>query len=323
MKKLKIITLVMMFAFLTTISGNVIADETIATPNQLIVFKINHSSYYTQEIGSSEVKSVQMDAAPFIKDSRTFVPVRFLGNALGVSDSNIAWDSAARKATLQGKLELTIGSKTMQKDGVPISMDVAPMIVNPGRTMLPARWVAEGLGFEVGWDAERQLVIAYPKGQPQPDLKAVLDELVKLENPGKLPVQNGQPGSKYNQLSAEKVAELKALPYLSTPELEMGDPRVYKALDCDDTYKGLLDKMELKPGQSFYSSKELMYMLDGVPGGSGNDYALRGVLQIVNSDGNIAERDVTAYAFYGGSSRQLEWGWHPVCFLDTRTLEGI
>ena len=196
-------------------------------------------------------------------------------------------------------------------------MDVAPMIVNPGRTMLPARWVAEGLGFEVGWDAERQLVIAYPKGQPQPDLKAVLDELVKLENPGKLPVQNGQPGSKYNQLSAEKVAELKALPYLSTPELEMGDPRIYKALDCDDTYKGLLDKMELKPGQSFASSKELLY-IDGL-----HAHAVRGVLQTTNPDGSITEKDVKARAFYGGSSRQPEWGWHKVNFFDVRTGEGI
>lgn len=184
MKKLKIITLVMMFAFLTTISGNVIADETIATPNQLIVFKINHSSYYTQEIGSSEVKSVQVDAAPFIKDSRTFVPVRFLGNALGVSDSNITWDNTARKATLKGKskLELTIGSKTMLKDGQKSVMDVAPLIANPGRTMLPARYVAEGLGFKVDWDAESQLVIAYPEGQTKPDL-TVIKTKMGIETP--------------------------------------------------------------------------------------------------------------------------------------------
>lgn len=174
----------MMFAFLTTISGNVIADETIATPNQLIVFKINHSSYYTQEVGSSEVKTVQMDTAPFIKDSRTFVPVRFLGNALGVSDSNITWDNNARKATLQGKskLELTIGSKMMLKNGQKSEMDVAPLIANPGRTMLPARYVAEGLGFKVDWDAESQLVIAYPEGQPKPDL-TVIKTKMGIETP--------------------------------------------------------------------------------------------------------------------------------------------
>ena len=313
MKKLKIITLVMMFAFLTTISGNVIADETIATPNQLIVFKINHSSYYTQEIGSSEVKSVQVDAAPFIKDSRTFVPVRFLGNALGVSDSNITWDNTARKATLQGKskLELTIGSKMMTKDNQSSIMDVAPMITN-SRTMLPARYVAEGLGFKVEWDAVNQLVVAYPEGQQKPDMTAIL---AKVNSTGQ-EIQTGQQGSKYNQLSAEKVAELKALPYLDPPEMAMGDPQVYSALDCNNTYKGLLDKMELKAGQSFYSSKELLY-IDSL-----DYYTVRGVLQ-TSLNGNITEIDVEARAFYGGSSMQKEWGWHPVFFSDPRTAEAV
>jgi len=152
---------------------------TFADSNKIIVFKIGHSSYYTQEIGSSEVKTVQMDTAPFIKDSRTFVPVRFLGNALDVSDSNITWENSARKAVLQGKskLELTIGSKTMQKDGQKSEMDVAPLIADPGRTMLPARYVAEGLGFKVDWDAENQLVIAYPEGQSKPELENILKKI--------------------------------------------------------------------------------------------------------------------------------------------------
>ncbi len=154
------------------------ADETIATQNKLIVFKINHGSYYVQDIGSTDVSTVQMDTAPFIKDSRTFVPVRFLGNALGVSDSNISWDNNARKAALQGKskLELTIGSKTMLKNNQPSVMDVAPMIAN-SRTMLPARYVAEGLGFKVEWDAVNQLVVAYPEGQQKPDMAAIKAKL--------------------------------------------------------------------------------------------------------------------------------------------------
>lgn len=181
MKKLKIFAVAIMLAFLVSGNYNVKADETITTPNKLIVFKINHNSYYTQDIGSTEVKTVKMDTAPFIKDSRTFVPVRFLGNALGVSDSNIAWDNSARKAVLQGrsKLTLTIGSETMQKNNENIVMDVAPLIANPGRTMLPARYVAEGLGFKVEWDAEKQLVIAYPEGQPRPDIEAILKEINK------------------------------------------------------------------------------------------------------------------------------------------------
>jgi len=215
---------------------------------------------------------------------------------------------------LQGKskLELTIGSKMMTKDNQSSIMDVAPMITN-SRTMLPARYVAEGLGFTVDWDATNQLVIAYPEGQQKPDMTAILEKI----NPTMQELQKGTQGSKYNQLSAEKVAELKALPYLSTPELEMGDPKVYTALDCPDTYKGLLDKMELKTGQSFYSSKELMY-IDSL-----GYHAVRGVLQTTNPNGSNAERDVEACAFYGGSSRQPEWGWHPVYFFDVRTGKAI
>ena len=179
MKKLKIFALIIMLAFLVSSNVNTNADETVSTPNKLIVFKIGHNKYYTQDIGSTEVKTVQMDTAPFIKDSRTYVPVRFLGNALGVSDSNIAWDNSVKKAVLQGrsKLTLTIGSKTMQKNNENIVMDVAPLIANPGRTMLPARYVAEGLGFKVEWDAAKQLVIAYPEDQPKPDIENILKEL--------------------------------------------------------------------------------------------------------------------------------------------------
>nr|WP_242848756.1 copper amine oxidase N-terminal domain-containing protein [Syntrophomonas palmitatica] len=91
----------------------------------------------------------------------------------------MAWDNSARKAVLQGrsKLTLTIGSKTMQKNNENIVMDVAPLIANPGRTMLPARYVAEGLGFKVEWDAAKQLVIAYPEDQPKPDIENILKEL--------------------------------------------------------------------------------------------------------------------------------------------------
>jgi len=39
--------------------------------------------------------------------------------------------------------------------------------------MLPARYVAEGLGYIVEWDAENQLVIAYPEGQAKPDIEKI------------------------------------------------------------------------------------------------------------------------------------------------------
>ena len=68
--------------------------------------------------------------------------------------------------TMKLNVKLIIGSKEMIKsvDGVEekIMMDVAPFIEN-GRTMLPIRFVAEGLGFNVRWDKDSRTVILIDK----------------------------------------------------------------------------------------------------------------------------------------------------------------
>ncbi len=100
-----------------------------------------------------------MDVAPYIKAGRTYVPVRYLGEALG---ANVQWDEATKTVTLtkaDKTVVLVIGSTIAKVNGADVQMDVAPEIVK-GRTMLPARWVAEGLGFVVGWnEILKQVVI--------------------------------------------------------------------------------------------------------------------------------------------------------------------
>ncbi|MDD4766216.1 MAG: copper amine oxidase N-terminal domain-containing protein [Desulfotomaculaceae bacterium] len=99
------------------------------------------------------------DAAPYISGDRTFFAVRFVANALGVPDANITWNPIDQSVLItKGEriLKLVIGSTTMLVNGVPVIMDVAPQIIEPGRTMLPVRWVAEALGATVTWDAATQ-----------------------------------------------------------------------------------------------------------------------------------------------------------------------
>lgn len=118
-------------------------------------FRIDSNIY--QVNGVSKI----MDVAPYVKNNRTYVPVRFLGYALGLTDADIVWDEATQKVTFtQGSnvVELTIGSTTYTVNGESKTMDVAPEITN-GRTMLPARYVAEGLGYVVGWDPATQTVL--------------------------------------------------------------------------------------------------------------------------------------------------------------------
>lgn len=123
---------------------------------KITTFKINNTSYtsavITEDDETEEIKS--MDVEPYIKNDRTYVPVRYLAYALGVSEGGISWDVKTQKVGIfkdKYNIVLTIGSTTMLANKKTVIMDVAPEITR-GRTMLPARWVAEALGAEVEWD---------------------------------------------------------------------------------------------------------------------------------------------------------------------------
>lgn len=60
-------------------------------------------------------------------------------------------------------LTFTIGSTAGTRNGTPVALDAAPVIQN-GRTLLPARFVAEQLGCAVGYDPTTKVVtVTYPK----------------------------------------------------------------------------------------------------------------------------------------------------------------
>lgn len=116
-----------------------------------MTYKINGNVWY-------------MDAAPYTENDRTFVPVRYLAYALGITDSNIYWDKVLNEVTISKDntvIKLTPGSRFLIVNGKPVLMDVLPQI-NMGRIMLPARWVAEAFGAKVAWDdPERTVIIEY------------------------------------------------------------------------------------------------------------------------------------------------------------------
>jgi hypothetical protein len=116
------------------------------------VFTIGQTSY------TLNGTSVTMDVAPYIENSRTFLPLRYVANALGVSDSNIMWDPTSQKITIiKGSTvaQFTVGSTTLLINGAAVTMDTAPEITD-GRTCLPVAWAAEALGAQIAWDATAQ-----------------------------------------------------------------------------------------------------------------------------------------------------------------------
>lgn len=94
--------------------------------------------------------SVALDAVPYIKQNRTYVPIRALSEAFG---AKVDWDGATRSVTItldECSIVMDVGSIQYFIDGVPHYMDVAPEIeATTGRTFVPVRFVAEGLGFGV------------------------------------------------------------------------------------------------------------------------------------------------------------------------------
>ncbi len=120
------------------------------------VFTIGSTSY------TLNGNSVTMDVAPYIKDGRTFLPLRYVAEAAGVADSGITWDPATQEVTINKggrQVQVTIGSTTMLINGEAVTMDAAPEITN-GRTCLPFAWVAQALGANITWDAAAQTVTA-------------------------------------------------------------------------------------------------------------------------------------------------------------------
>jgi len=107
-------------------------------------------------VGSNTLKvsgaSVEMDVAPYLKDGRVMVPVRFLAEALGFPVEYDFSDPTNKIVTVHAveDIVLTIGSNTALVGTEEVELAAAPEIVN-GRTMVPVRFVAETLGFDVQW----------------------------------------------------------------------------------------------------------------------------------------------------------------------------
>lgn len=139
-------------------SINVVAAKVVtpADPNAYAVstFVIGNTIYQI-----NGVDQAAMDQAPYIKNDRTYLPLRFVAYGLGIGDNGIIWDAVNQTVTLMKNdkvVQVKIGSTTMLVNGAAITMDTAPEITAAGRTCLPIRFVAEAFGANVAWDAATQ-----------------------------------------------------------------------------------------------------------------------------------------------------------------------
>lgn len=119
------------------------------------IFTLGQKSY------SSNGQVQEMDVAPLLENGRTYVPLRYLALALGVPEEGIGWDPASQTVTLNSAghiLKFYPGREEMERDGRRETLDVAPLN-RYDRVFLPARYVAEALGYRVTWSPARQQLL--------------------------------------------------------------------------------------------------------------------------------------------------------------------
>lgn len=92
----------------------------------------------------------QMDVTPVMKNGSTFIPLRYLGEAIGV---DITWDNTKKTLWIQdgdNTAVFRVGQSYMELNGERKNIG-APVFLDSGRVQVPVRFIAELLGWDVKW----------------------------------------------------------------------------------------------------------------------------------------------------------------------------
>jgi len=93
------------------------------------------------------------DAAPFVEDERTMVPLRVIAEALG---AEVDWEEET------GTVILTLGDVVVYLVvGAPLEGDMGTPVIVGERTFVPVRYVSEAFGATVRWDDDTNTVFIY------------------------------------------------------------------------------------------------------------------------------------------------------------------
>ncbi|EHL18075.1 hypothetical protein HMPREF9630_01331 [Peptoanaerobacter stomatis] len=158
------------FDYFTTITP--VSDEKRITT----VFTIGEKSYTEVVRGVKEAKTA--DVAPFIKDNRTMLPVRYIADAIGAV---VNYDPTTRIATFQkyqSVVTMNIDKNVMYVNGSPVQLDAKPTNVE-GRIFLPVANIAQAFGLKHGetiiWNQEAKTVTILPQDATPEEVKAAQD----------------------------------------------------------------------------------------------------------------------------------------------------
>ncbi|MCL2619803.1 MAG: N-acetylmuramoyl-L-alanine amidase family protein [Defluviitaleaceae bacterium] len=148
------------------------------------------------------------DTPSFILGGRTFVPVRYVFEAM---DATVDFQPEQQRITIahnQSTIIMHVGDYQFRHDNAMHTMDVAPQIIN-NRTMVPVSFVAEAIGFDVDWNNETSTVYLTYNGND--------------EETAEQPIENPNPEAPQNEQS-QGDTHYQDTEIVSTPEEERERP---------------------------------------------------------------------------------------------------
>ncbi len=105
------------------------------------------------------------EVAPYVENGRTYLPVRYVAEALGVSQANILFDKPTSVVTMikgDRVVQLKLNTNQLTINGSTINMDVKA-VTKANRTVLPIAWVGKALDAVIQYDAAAKTVTVNSK----------------------------------------------------------------------------------------------------------------------------------------------------------------
>lgn len=111
---------------------------------------------------------IKTDVRPFLTSGTTFVPIRFVSEALG---AYVKWDGETHTAIVTdggSEIIMQTGSEYAYVNGRKLKIETG-IRLESDRTFAPVRFISESLGAKVDWDGDHLTVIITKNGAPVPE----------------------------------------------------------------------------------------------------------------------------------------------------------
>ncbi|WP_129599275.1 stalk domain-containing protein [Anaerophilus nitritogenes] len=103
---------------------------------------------------------IELESAPFIKDGRTMLPIKYVAQVIGIESKNIKWNEMDQTITIfKGNdiIQMTLGKNDLMVGREKVMMNTAPEM-RRGRTFLPVSYIAKALDIDMKWNEEKQTI---------------------------------------------------------------------------------------------------------------------------------------------------------------------